>query len=275
MSHKPFASYTYVVIGRERILETKTIMPNFGQSQTEYVDRFSFTPDFRFAPRARLIVYFVRNSFIVSSTEYIDLKDDFKNHIEVGIGTDTAKPGQMVDINVKSNPNAYIGLLGIDKSVLLLRSGNDLDRESIWQELECFYTQLHKPGRMRKRVQTYYNPRADFSVILIIMQSNCSLTIIFNHLEPDIVHQSWRTQRSNVCLLLWDEKYEENGWRWSYFRWRVFSAGTGIECGAYDRKLCDRWTTQSSKRVSRNLDLGFDGLQGVINNRYFITNWIN
>jgi hypothetical protein len=35
-------------------------------------------------------------------------------------------------------PNSYIGLLGVDKSVLLLKSGNDIDRDLVTNELTQF-----------------------------------------------------------------------------------------------------------------------------------------
>jgi CD109 antigen len=36
------------------------------------------------------------------------------------------QPGANVDITIRSKPNSYVGLLGVDQSVLLLKSGNDL-----------------------------------------------------------------------------------------------------------------------------------------------------
>lgn len=49
-----------------------------------------------------------------------------------------ARPGQEVDITVISKPNSYIGLMGVDQSVLLLRKGNDLDKFQIFNELEGY-----------------------------------------------------------------------------------------------------------------------------------------
>ena len=36
------------------------------------------------------------------------------------------QPGNNVDITIRTKPNSYVGVLGVDQSVLLLRSGNDL-----------------------------------------------------------------------------------------------------------------------------------------------------
>lgn len=113
-----------------------------------------------------VIVFCVRSQSIVSADVCVDLYDDFKNFIDVDATPDTAKPGQMVDINVKSNPNSYVGLLGIDKSVLILRGGNDLAHDQIWNELELFYTQVkyRSYDYCEERKPSYHNPWDDFAV---------------------------------------------------------------------------------------------------------------
>lgn len=166
--------YTYVIVGRGRILETKTISTVFdGTNTTEYTHRFSFHPNFDYAPTAKVIVYCVRNQSIVTADVCLDLHDDFKNFIDIDVAPDTAKPGNVVNIHVKSNPNSYIGLLGIDKCVMLLRGGNDLTHDQIWNELELFYSQVkyrsYGYSEERKRpLPSYHNPWDDFSV------SSCS-----------------------------------------------------------------------------------------------------
>lgn len=157
-------------MSRGRILETKTVSPVFDDSNdTEYTHRFSFHPNFDFAPKVKIIVYCVRNKSIVSANVCVELYDEFKNFIDINVTPIAAKPGENVDIIVKSNPNSYIGLLGIDKSVLILRSGNDLAHDGIWNELELFYTQVkHRSydySEERKRpLPSYHNPWDDFTV---------------------------------------------------------------------------------------------------------------
>lgn len=53
-------------------------------------------------------------------------------------GPSQAKPGQEVTLNVKTDPNSYVGLLGVDQSVLLLKSGNDLHRHAILNDLKLY-----------------------------------------------------------------------------------------------------------------------------------------
>ncbi|XP_031622614.1 CD109 antigen-like, partial [Contarinia nasturtii] len=181
MSHYPFSSYTYLIVCRGKILETKTVVPAFTDTDaSEYTHRFTFIPTFDYAPQAQIIVYCVRDNAIVSATQTADLYDDFKNFIDLDVAPNTAKPGQIVDINVKSNPNSYIGLLGIDKSVMLLRGGNDLARDGIWNELELFSSEVKRRSYIYENKKTrncyYSNAWEDFS--------KANLITLTNTLEP-------------------------------------------------------------------------------------------
>lgn len=40
-----------------------------------------------------------------------------------------------MDIEITTKPNSFVGLLGVDQSVLLLKKGNDIDASSLFQEL--------------------------------------------------------------------------------------------------------------------------------------------
>lgn len=170
MSHFPFPTYTYAIVARGKILETKTITPVFADSDSsEYVHKFSFHATFDNAPRTHIIVYCVRDASIVSTKVNVEFYDDFKNFIELNIVPNAVKPGQIVDINIKSNPNSYIGLLGIDKSVMILRSGNDLGKDEIWNELELFHSEVKRRSfcfdeKRTRKTPFYTNSWEDFQV---------------------------------------------------------------------------------------------------------------
>lgn len=51
-----------------------------------------------------------------------------------------AKPSEEVTLNIKTDPNSFVGLLGVDQSVLLLQSGNDLDSSQIINDLKSYDT---------------------------------------------------------------------------------------------------------------------------------------
>lgn len=50
--------------------------------------------------------------------------------INVDISRDEAEPDTSVDISFEAKPNSYIGVTGIDQSVLLLKTGNDISHVS-------------------------------------------------------------------------------------------------------------------------------------------------
>lgn len=52
--------------------------------------------------------------------------------VEVKVAPDSVEPGKTVDVNIKAKPNSYVGVLGVDQSVLLLKSGNDITQVKWW-----------------------------------------------------------------------------------------------------------------------------------------------
>lgn len=175
MSHYPFPSITYQIVARGKILESDTIVTAFDLNDTEYIHRFKFVPTFDYAPRAHVVIYYVKDEHIVSTNVGVDLYDDFKNFIELEAVPDSTEPGETLDLTVRSNPNSFIGLLGVDKSVLILRGGNDLAHDEIWNELEMFHGQvkrrIYEYGQSTKRpVPVYHNEWSDFKVNRLINQ---------------------------------------------------------------------------------------------------------
>lgn len=71
----------------------------------------------------------------------------FYPQVELDVSTKESRPGQEVDITVISKPNSYIGLMGVDQSVLLLRKGNDLDKSQIFHELGEYSRKQSMPAR--------------------------------------------------------------------------------------------------------------------------------
>lgn len=60
------------------------------------------------------------------------------------VSREEAEPDTSVDINFESKPNSYIGVTGIDQSVLLLKSGNDISQVSIDRTTSLIYTYFFK-----------------------------------------------------------------------------------------------------------------------------------
>lgn len=228
MSHYPFPSYTYQVIARGKILDSNTIIPAYESTSTsdnqEFVHRFSFLPRFDYTPKANIIVYYVKDERIVSTSVYADLYDDFRNFIELNVTPEIAAPGQMVDIHIKSNPTSYIGLLGFNQSLIELRSGNDLARDEIWNELEMFHSQVkrrtfhYSEKPKEKSYPIYNNPWDDFSEAGLILFSNTiepiPVRVCYKLRACDMMERSSCFSESEVVMKPKIRKNFPESWIW-------------------------------------------------------------
>lgn len=160
-THFRLPSYTYLIMCREMIVFANT-------KATEFTHRFTFLPNFDYAPESKVIVYCVRDGKIIVDSVKVNMYDDFNAFIDLDVKPNTVQPGQIVDINVKSNPNSYIGLLGIDKSVLFSRGSNYLANDEIWDELNKFCSQIKLRSidylKLEGKWSFHYNSWYDFAV---------------------------------------------------------------------------------------------------------------
>ncbi|EDV58062.1 CD109 antigen [Drosophila erecta] len=109
--------------------------------EREKSHEFKFVPTFEMVPQATIFVHYIVNGDFMSAKETVDIEKDFENTIEISTEKE-ARPGDKVSLRVKTNPHSFVGLLGVDQSVLLLRSGNDLNREQILNNLATDSTDL-------------------------------------------------------------------------------------------------------------------------------------
>ncbi|XP_065299747.1 CD109 antigen-like isoform X1 [Dermacentor albipictus] len=124
----------YEVMGRGDIVYAQTLPVSGVRSY-----RFSFSATFRMAPKARVLVYYVRkDGEVVADAVNYDVGGILRTPVHVQTSIAETKPGGQLNVLVSTKPNAYIGVLGVDQSVLLLKKGNDLSQEQVIEELESF-----------------------------------------------------------------------------------------------------------------------------------------
>lgn len=58
----------------------------------------------------------------------------------LSIDKQSVEPGESVKFTVKADPESYVGLLAVDQSVLLLKSGNDITKEMVEQDIQEYDT---------------------------------------------------------------------------------------------------------------------------------------
>lgn len=179
---------SYEILGRGDIIVSNTVeVPN------KKTHIFQFFASFAMVPRAQLIVHYMKDDEIVSDRLEINFGNELQNevnHIQfdqrtityifgeifcvqvtIELSAQKATPGQDIDIIVSSKPNSFIGLLGVDQSVLLLKKGNDLDKAEILDELDQYSRNYYPPSHWRGKRQFQY-PYVDiwdnFNVSLFI-----------------------------------------------------------------------------------------------------------
>lgn len=132
---------------------------------------FSFLATFELAPKAHLIVYYFKNDEIISARIDIELRDELQNFVKLKLSSAKVAPGDNVNIDVTTNPNSYVGLLGVDQSVLLLKKNAELTAEDAFNERELYQYRFHDKMTTEKQEQTPYYHNSywnDFRVIFVI-----------------------------------------------------------------------------------------------------------
>lgn len=82
------------------------------------------------------------------------------------LSSDQVKPGSNMDISVTTRINSFVGLLGVDQSVLLLKKGNDIEASTVFQEL-AKYGIIEKQNSSYISADKRYNDFYDSNAIII------------------------------------------------------------------------------------------------------------
>ncbi|KIH59900.1 alpha-2-macroglobulin family protein [Ancylostoma duodenale] len=127
---------TYQVMSRGAIVLSKEIPVNSDHTT------ISFTATNDMAPKSRLIVYAIRSSNQEILVDATDFKVDglFRNNVTLSIDKTSVEPGDSVSFKVTADPDSYVGLLAVDQSVLLLKSGNDITPQLVESDIEEYDT---------------------------------------------------------------------------------------------------------------------------------------
>ncbi|XP_016963803.3 thioester-containing protein 1 allele R1 isoform X3 [Drosophila biarmipes] len=135
ISNEGMSYFVYTIVGRGNILESNIMYVPTG------LDRITvkFEPTFSMVPKATIYVYYVLNDEFHFEEKSIDFEKDFLNSIEISAPVG-AKPSEEVKLQVKTNYDSFVGLLGVDQSVLLLKSGNDLSQDEIFNSFNKYQT---------------------------------------------------------------------------------------------------------------------------------------
>ncbi|XP_063427673.1 CD109 antigen-like [Mytilus trossulus] len=89
-------------------------------------------------PQAKLLIYYVRrrNGEVVADAITFPIEDIFDNEVSIKFNTRRANPGEEVQVELTADPYSLVNVLAVDKSVLLLKSGNDITTQDVLNELQ-------------------------------------------------------------------------------------------------------------------------------------------
>lgn len=98
------------------------------------------------APYVKLLVYYTRPSDgeIVAAALRFPVDDMFENKVSLSFNKKRVLPGTTVNLNVRADPASLVNILAVDKSVLLLRTGNDVTVNDVMEEI-LSYDRVYEP----------------------------------------------------------------------------------------------------------------------------------
>ncbi|KAL7026588.1 hypothetical protein ACKWTF_005089 [Chironomus riparius] len=158
----------YLVFARNNIVSKGHIKGSNSKSL-----KFNFQPTFSMTPSAKIIAFYVTSDGeIISDYKFLNFDNLLPNFVNIDLSQSETRPSSLLNISVKSKPLSYVGLLGVDQSVLLLKSGNDIEQDMITNEL-FGYTYLDQYNNDWEE-PTNYNYYTDFSALDVFILTNAN-----------------------------------------------------------------------------------------------------
>lgn len=121
-------TFYYEVVARDRVV--------FSSSGGDEIS-FRVTP--AMAPAARLLVYrILSDSEVAADSLPFDVAGEYPHEVQAAFGAEEVRPGDRVDVHVRTEGPAKVGLVAVDHSVFVLAE-NRLNLQQVFSELERLY----------------------------------------------------------------------------------------------------------------------------------------
>ncbi|CAB3988758.1 C3 and PZP-like alpha-2-macroglobulin domain-containing 8 isoform X2, partial [Paramuricea clavata] len=105
------------------------------------VEKFDikFLVTMEMVPSCRMMVYYVReDKEVVADSVDFDVEDKLENQVSVSFKDDERKPGEETNLILKATPGSRVAFVAVDKSIHLLKAGNELTKEKILPYLRTY-----------------------------------------------------------------------------------------------------------------------------------------
>ena len=126
--------------------------------------RFSFIPSFAFAPKADIIIYYMQcDGEIITATTSIEFRSNLSNlvrtffemsnaqilflnfikcQLEISLAESVVKPGANATFLLRTKCSSSVHMLATDSRTLLLKGGNDLSYDQVFNQLGMYNNQI-------------------------------------------------------------------------------------------------------------------------------------
>lgn len=151
----PLKYFSYQIIGRGDIVIARTVQVS------EPVPTFKFLATYAMAPTAHVVVFYMTDGGeVIADALDIELKGTLQNFVTVEANPNETSPGGSIDLKIHTKANSYIGLLGIDQSVLLLKGGHDITEDDVLKELHSYDASTKSPyiDGLREKRSMFWRP---------------------------------------------------------------------------------------------------------------------
>lgn len=129
-SPKPLSYINYLLSSRGKLISSaRKNIPN----QDTFT--ITFTATFEMVPSVKFVAYYALSTGEIVSTNIDVPVTGLNNFVKVRTSTAERQPGEKVDIIVSTKASSNVCLLGVDQSVVLLKSGNDIVLTDAYAEL--------------------------------------------------------------------------------------------------------------------------------------------
>ncbi|XP_072254991.1 complement C3-like [Pyxicephalus adspersus] len=129
---------TYMILSKGRLVKLERVQRQ--PDQTNIVTSLVITGEF--IPSFRMLAYYIMPDpqEIVSDSVWVDTVNSCIRQLELTEDprkiTPNPEPGKQVSLTIKGDPGASVGLVAMDKAVLVLNKKNRLSQNKVWNEVE-------------------------------------------------------------------------------------------------------------------------------------------
>ena len=134
VSTEPLPSLSYAIFGRGKLVFAETIKTEENATYNE----INFRASAESAPRCRVMMYVTIDGEIIADSLEFEVEGTLTNYVEIFASRRQTLPGKDVTVNVKTQPNSFVGIMAVEKSVTAFTPGHDITMSEIVDELRSY-----------------------------------------------------------------------------------------------------------------------------------------